>query len=85
MQEIQAVADSGRGAWGRFGEHTLLWSCQVGLHSRGGSEFPVGGGRKHTIRPEFPKRLHKIEKILGRGGGGHLTIWPKFPKRLQKI
>ena len=31
----------------------------------GGGADPAGGGRQHTILPNFPNKLHEIEKQIG--------------------
>ena len=53
----------------RFHNFLVIPTCIPVLNS-GGSRIPCRRGHQHTILSTFPKKLHEIEKILGRGGMG---------------
>ena len=55
----------------KYVQYTLA-VADLGFPRGGGANSP--GGRQHTILPNFPKKLHEIERIWAPGGGAR----PKF-------
>ena len=53
----------------------------------GGGANPAGRGRQHIILSKFPKtkKLHEIEKILGRGRDGTHLGCPTLDPPLNRI
>ena len=45
-----------------------LWYTVADLGFPRGRDTDPPGGRQHTTLPNFPKKLHKIERIWTRGG-----------------